>query len=234
VVYEAVVFDFYGTLSVSASRTARFAGAARVAAVLGIPAEEFQAATVATFEQRATGSCGDVEQTMRWLAEYCGGSPSAAQVTEACAVRLVNEEIDIRALRDDAESTVRAVRDAGYKIGLISDCVHELPAIWPSLPIAPHFDAMVFSVEAGTRKPHPDMYTTITRALGVEPSACLYVGDGGSNELTGAQLAGMSAVQLITDDHAQAITFDREADWDGPTIHALSEVIGLLEASSPG
>jgi putative hydrolase of the HAD superfamily len=228
---RAVVFDFYGTLTVSATRASRVAGTARVAAVLGIPADRFHAAIVSTFSARATGSCGDASQTMQWLAEQCGGSPSAAQIAAACAVRLANEEVDTRALRDDAEATVSTLHNAGCRLGLISDCTHELPEIWPSLPIARYFNATVFSVEIGVRKPHLDTYRAVTEALGVDPSDCLYVGDGGSNELTGARQAGLRAIQLLTSDAAEAIVYDLDATWEGPRIRSLSEVIGV--AASP-
>lgn len=229
VVRQAVVFDFYGTLSVSATRAERMAGATRVAAALGIAATVLHEAIAETFTERATGACGDLEETMRWLARRCGCAPSAEQLAEACAIRRATEDIYARALRADAEKTLRTLRHRGVKVGVLSDCTHELPEIWPSLPIAGHADAVVFSVQAGLRKPHPDLYARVASALGVPPEACLYVGDGGSGELTGARRAGMAPFHLVAGDSAEAVIYDADSGWDGPTVHALSDVLALVE-----
>ena len=225
---DAVVFDFYGTLSVSATRAERRAGAGRVAASLGIPAEDLHAAIAATFTERATGACGNLEQTMSWLAERCGYTPTRDQIVEACELRRSTEGVYARALRPDAEPTVRALRNRGMKVGVLSDCTHELPEIWSSLPIAEYVDATVFSVHAGVRKPHPSLYATVTSQLDVPATRCLYVGDGGSGELTGAVKAGMTAFQLVAPDAADAIIYDADSNWAGPIIHALSDVLGLI------
>src|SRR4051812_49230694 len=121
VVARAVVFDFYGTLSVSASRAVRQAGATRVAAALGILADAFHNAIAATFTERATGSRGDLEQTVPWLAAQCTSEPTDDQLAEACAIRRATEEVYARALRDDAEPTLRHLKQRGLRVGLLSD-----------------------------------------------------------------------------------------------------------------
>ena len=62
--------------------------------------------------------------------------------------------------------------------------------------------------------------------LGVAAEECLYVGDGTSNELSGAQRAGMTAV-LMRAPYDQA-DGSRES-WDGARISDIREVLGLLE-----
>jgi len=225
---DAVIFDFYGTLSVSATAAARRAGASRIATALGIPAEALHEAIAATFTERATGACGDLEQTMRWLADRCGASPTSDQVIEACAIRSETENLYARALRPDAELTLRALCERGVKVGLLSDSTHELPEIWPSLPIARYVEATVFSVVAGVRKPDPRLYEAVTAKLRVHPAACLYVGDGGSGELTGDERAGMTAFRLHAADAAEAIIYDADAAWTGPTISSLTDVLAFI------
>ena len=227
-VIRAVIFDYYGTLAVSATRAQRRAGAERIAAALDIPADALHAAIAATFTDRATGVRGDLEQTMHWLAEQCGQTPRSEQLKAACEIRRSTEEVYARALRDDAEPTLRTLRERGIKVGLLSDCTHELPEVWPTLPIARYVEATVFSVQAGLRKPHPDLYASVVRSLGVTPAECVYVGDGGSGELTGAAQAGMTPYHLVTEDAADAVVYDADSAWSGPTIHALSDVPALI------
>ena len=45
------------------------------------------------------------------------------------------------------------------------------------------------------KKPDRTVYEEAARRLGVEIKDCIFVGDGGSNELQGARNAGMNAIQ---------------------------------------
>ena len=231
---KAVVFDFYGTLSVSATAATRRTGISRVASGLGVPEDLLYDAITSTFTERATGALGTLEQTMQWLAERCGATPTDEQLQAACALRRSIEAVYATALRPDAVPTLRALRERDIKIGVLSDCTHELPEIWPSLPIAGLVDFALFSVEAGLRKPHPDLYARVARSLDVLPRECLYVGDGGSSELTGALRAGMTPIHLRAPDSADALVYDAETSWRGPCISALSYVVDVLADASNG
>ena len=59
----------------------------------------------------------------------------------------------------------------------------------------PCFDLIVLSYEAGLQKPDSRIYQKAADLLGAAPGQCLFVGDGGSNELEGAGNAGMKAVE---------------------------------------
>ena len=64
------------------------------------------------------------------------------------------------------------------------------------------------------------------------PDEILYVGDGGSNELTGARQAGMRPVLLRSslDEPAdvQALRYDAESDWTGEHVRDAGELRSLL------
>ena len=62
--------------------------------------------------------------------------------------------------------------------------------------------------------------------LGVEPAACVFVGDGAYRELQGAAAAGMTPV-LIRVPHDE---WEHEGTigWDGPRVSSLSEVLALV------
>ena len=94
--------------------------------------------------------------------------------------------------RSTVLDTLAKLQSTGVKTGLISDCGSEVPDIWPGLALAPLMDATVFSCCVGVTKPDPSMYRLACERLGVDASRCLYVGDGGSRELTGARAMGMT------------------------------------------
>ena len=223
--YRAVLFDFFGTLTQSVRRGAKHAEIART---LGCAPDAMVGALDRSFRVRALGLFGSAEATLRWVAEQAGGRPEPAAVRTAMAARVDAVRADTR-LRPDAVSALSAIRKRGLATGLISDCTHELPAFLPGLPVAPLLDATVYSVEVGRCKPDPAIYHTACRKLGVLPEQCLYVGDGGSRELTGATDAGMTAVRLAAPDLADHLVFDVDADFTGPSVRSLTEVVDLLD-----
>ena len=228
---RAVVFDFYGTLAPGRSVAAQAAARAAQAEALGVDAERFDVELTSTVDERFRGAGGDVAGSLRWLARRLGVEPSADAVERAAQVRLVTER-QFGEPRSDAAPVLRALKDRGLLVGIVSDCSAELPVYFPSLPIAPYVDAAVFSFLTGRRKPEPENYLACCAALGVEPSECLYVGDGGSDELAGARAVGMRPVHLAVPAEAEALVYGRHLAWDGEVVGSLADVLRLVEASS--
>jgi putative hydrolase of the HAD superfamily len=219
------VFDFFGTLTRSVRRGPQHADIARA---LGCDPDAVLSVLDRTFQVRARGDLGSAEATLRWVTEQAGGRPRAAQLQAAVPARVDALKADTR-LRADAESVLRAVRQRGLRTALISDCTHELPAFLPSMPIAPLLDVTVFSVEVGRCKPDPLIYLEACRRMRVAPEDCLYVGDGGSHELTGAAAVGMTAVRLAAPDLADHLVFDADEDFAGLSVPSLTAVLDLLD-----
>jgi putative hydrolase of the HAD superfamily len=223
--YRAVLFDFFGTLTRSVQRGPQHAEIARS---LGCDPETVVGVLDRSFRARARGLFGSAEATLRWVSEQAGGRPAQAQLRAASLARVRALHADTR-LRPDAVSALLAVRRRGLATALISDCTHELPAFLPWLPVAPLLDASVFSVHVGRCKPDPMIYLAACRELGVQPDECLYVGDGGSRELTGAIAVGMTAIRLAAPDLADHLVFDADAGFDGPCVESLTDLLGYLD-----
>jgi putative hydrolase of the HAD superfamily len=225
--YSAVVFDFFGTLTRAMSR-----GPAhdRAALALGCDPAAFAGILDRTYRSRASGRYGDLPTTFRRIAEQLGRSPTSVQVAEAVRlkVRAIRDGI---VLRTDAVRTLWTLRQAGLRTGLVSDCTAELPSLMGTLPVAGLLDTTVYSVQLGVTKPDPTLFLTACRTLGVHPRQCLYVGDGGSRELSGARAVGMTAVRLAAADLADHLVFDPDPDWTGASVPELSAVVDLALAA---
>ncbi|SCL26778.1 putative hydrolase of the HAD superfamily [Micromonospora nigra] len=226
--FRAVLFDFFGTLTRAVQR-----GAAHheTAALLGCPVDRLVKVLDRTFYRRATGRLGSAEATLRWVCRQVGVHPSKAAVRAAVASRQRAIRADTR-LRADAVPTLAALRGRGLRTAVVSDCTHELPAFLPDLPVAPLLDARVFSVQVGRCKPHAALYLAACRRLGLAPQDCLYVGDGGSQELTGAERTGMTAVRLAAPDLAGHLVFNADLAWRGPALRSLTEVLDLVDPAA--
>ncbi|WP_018254351.1 HAD family hydrolase [Salinispora mooreana] len=233
--FQAVLFDFFGTLTCAVQR-----GSAHrtTAELLGCPPEVLVNVLNRTYYQRATGALGTAEATLRWVCAQAGVRPSTEALRSAVIARFRAIRADTR-LRTEAVPTLAALRQRGLRIGLVSDCTHELPALLPQLPIDPLLDVRVLSVQFGRCKPDPELYRAACRHLGLTPATCLYVGDGGSQELTGAERAGLHAVRLAAPDLAGHLTFNPDTGWTGPELTSLADVVDLIDradadSGSPG
>lgn len=223
--YRAVLFDFFGTLTQSVLRGPQHADIART---LGCDPDAFVAVLDRSFYARARGLFGSAEATLRWASEQAGGQPSRGQLRAAVQARVAALWADTR-LRPDAAATLRALHRRGLQTAVVSDCTYELPAFLPRLPIAPLIDARIFSVEVGRCKPDPAMYLAACWELGVSPAECLYVGDGGSRELTGAWQVGMTPVRLAAPDLADHLVFNADLDFSGISVSSLTQVLDLVD-----
>ncbi len=219
----AVVFDFYGTLTPVSPDEAWAANAAALAAVFDVPPAALVAVLEESYPGRITGALGTVRQTMRTLADRLGVALSAEQLDAASKVRRERQEA-MFALRAEALAVIGRLREDGLRIGLLSDCTSELPDAWSRLPLSRVVDATVFSCVEGMRKPDARLFRAVAARLPADPARCLYVGDGGGRELTGASAAGMRAVLLAGPDWRPTRTGRQETGWTGPRIASLTEL----------
>lgn len=89
-------------------------------------------------------------------------------------------------------------------------------------------DVVAFSCELGVRKPDPEIYLAATRRLNVQPDECVFVGDGGSNELYGAHELGMAATMLVDPNLVDTERFEGHSSWDGTIITSLAELVSAF------
>jgi putative hydrolase of the HAD superfamily len=218
---RAVLFDFFGTLTTAVHRGPAHANIARW---LGCDPAVFAAELDRSFRVRARGGFGPQADALRRVTRRAGGGPSERRIAVALSARSAAVRADTR-LRPEAVPVLAALRDGGLLTAVVSDCGPELPLFLSTLPVAPLLSTCVYSVEVGVCKPHPRIYLTACARLGVEPVECLYVGDGGSRELSGARAVGMTAVRLTAPDLGRHLQFDADTGWTGWAAPSLSQAV---------
>lgn len=222
--FRAVCFDYFNTCTTAVQRGDVHR---RTAKLLGVDPDRWIALLDRTFEERARGGYGSHLAGLRRLCVELGVEPTTAQLRGAVQLRLAALQED-SPLRPATVPLLTELRAAGLRIAIVSDCWFELPMFLPRSPLAPLYDAAVFSSQVGHAKPHPAMYRTACTLLDVDPAHCLYVGDGGGCELTGAARFGLTAVQLSAPDLGDHLTFRAEPNWRGLRISSLDEVRDLV------
>jgi putative hydrolase of the HAD superfamily len=223
---RAVIFDFFGTLTPSRSKALRDSEKEPTAACLGIPASDWIRAVDESWNDRVVGADESLALAFQRIACRLNYDPTDEQLAAATQTRLA-AYVDSAALRPDALDTLGRLRSMGFKIGLVTDCSLELPAVWHRLPVADLVDSAVFSCIEGTRKPDPILFTAASTRMDLAPTQCLYVGDGGGDELPGASGVGMRAVLFKPQDWAEHDSPDRAMNWTGDTVGSFTELLDL-------
>jgi beta-phosphoglucomutase len=93
-----------------------------------------------------------------------------------------------------AEAALKAVRDAGLKVGLASVSKNAF-AVLDRLGIAGEFDYVVDATKISRSKPDPEIFLTAAENLGVLPSACIGVEDSVAG-LQSIKSSGMYAIGI--------------------------------------
>jgi putative hydrolase of the HAD superfamily len=228
--YKAVIFDLFGTLVDNLHHVAFTQILADTAALLNVPAGPFvHLWRIETWEKRATGALTTVG-AIEYICHQLGTNPSPELLQQAAELRY---RFTRNALipRTGAVETLATLKAAGYRLGLISDLTEDSAAQWPQTALAPLIDVAILSCAEGLKKPDPRIFLLACERLGVEPANCLYMGDGGSDELRGARAVGMYPVMIRAPYETEENTNQhvRVRVWDGPRISAVSEILAYVD-----
>jgi FMN phosphatase YigB (HAD superfamily) len=81
----------------------------------------------------------------------------------------------------------------GVGLAVISNGFEEDVLGWSHCSLSAEIRCTVFSCAERIAKPDSEIYQRALRRLGVDPATTLYIGDGGDDELGGAERAGLRA-----------------------------------------
>jgi putative hydrolase of the HAD superfamily len=191
--FDAVIFDLFETLVTEFEPAWRPGPSA--ADRLGVPVPVFTEVWHTRHNERMT-SVVDFREVLREVcarADLVVGADTGQIIEALYAERLAAKAKTLIAVEPRILGALEQLRDAGLKIGVISNCAIEEVAAWAGSPLAPLFDDATFSYQVGVAKPSREIYLQSCREIGVAPERTAYVGDGGSDELQGACSAGLTA-----------------------------------------
>lgn len=142
--------------------------------------------------------------------------------------RILKGEAGCVARFEDVNDTLRALRDRGYRLGVVSN-------LWP-FPAERIFDVnglgeffprenRIYSFEVGHRKPEPEIFQAAHRRFGVSPEECLMIGDNLEADVVGAHVIGMKTALI-----------DRTAEFSASDLpegsnhlHELTDIVSILD-----
>ncbi len=164
--------------------------------LLGISRNEWEASAEnpQVYSLRATGK---VKTEVEVIEAMVAGLPfevSADQKEKLIEIRNSRYKKALTDIHPDILSTLDRIKQAGVKICLISNADIIDKKYWGISPLKDYFDDVIFSCDVGIVKPDKEIYRMAMDRLGVSPAHSIFIGDGGSDELAGAKIVGMTTV----------------------------------------
>ncbi|MFC1900712.1 HAD family hydrolase [Chloroflexota bacterium] len=225
--YEAVIFDLFGTLVNNIPYSEQRKLFVEVGTILKAPGEEVFRLWSDIWELRGNGFFQSTRETLDYICNKL--EISAPDTKLEYAVQMHCDYIERQVIPyANALGVLTRLKSEGYKTGLITDCSAGTVNHWEKIPLSHLIDAPVFSCSERVMKPNARIYLLVSERLGVEPQNCLYIGDGGSQELTGAAEVGMHPVLIRHPDEVSSEIYYEREEWNGPVISSLKEVIDLV------
>jgi putative hydrolase of the HAD superfamily len=125
------------------------------------------------------------------ISQTLTGTVDTAVVRRICDQRIREKTALFARIDEEVVALISDLGARGIRLGIISNCFEEDVFAWPTCSLARAFQCTVFSFAEGVAKPDPEIYLRAAHRLGVQPAAALFIGDGGDNELVGAEQAGL-------------------------------------------
>ena len=92
--------------------------------------------------------------------------------------------------------TLQALKDAGFRLVVVSNWDNRLYRIMSELKIDSYFDHVFISTELGKEKPSEELYSRVSQKLEAAPQTLLHIGNSPANDLKPALRAGWNALLL--------------------------------------
>lgn len=231
---EAIFFDLYETLITEFDPD--WQPRPTLADRLGVRAQAFDAEWWARHDARMTGTDAhlDYRNVLRMICATLDHSVDDEVLEQLQAERLADKAAPFARVEEDVMHMLQDIHRIGVKVGLISNCAPEEVISWATSPLAAYFNDAVFSYQVGYAKPDARIYLLACERLNVAPERSIFVGDGGSDELTGAARAGLIPFQAtwFLDRwpawRRTAPVYEAAADY--PELRAPDEVVAVVAA----
>lgn len=197
--------------------------------ILGVDREAWNAACFGPLHDICRWT--DHAETVRCLAHSLDPVIPWERIERAAEERQRRFDHSLLQIEPATLMALRDLREKGLLLARVSNASSGEVAAWSASPLAPLFDAAVFSCECGSAKPQAPIYRHALDALGLAPEQCLFVGDGGSDEHRGARAVGLHPVLLTRHimgrlGYRQLEARSAQVDW---IVDSVADLTGLLE-----
>ena len=189
---KVVIFDLFETLITEWGHKKYTKN--EMCADLGIERAEFDVFWDEKEQDRYIGSIS-FEDSILYVGKKCNKQVDNTTISNIIDKRIKTISVCFERVHPEVFQLLRTLREMGLQTAIISNCSSEEVKVLKKSEIYKYFDEVVLSYEVHMKKPDSCIYEEASKRLGVELGECIFVGDGGSNELVGARNVGMKAIQ---------------------------------------
>ena len=218
---NAVLFDLYETL-ITESHIAP-TRASSLADALGLERQAYRREWKVRRPRVVIGELTFAEALTE--ISYLLGTVDTAAVDRICKQRSREKAMAFARVDEQLMTLISDLRRRGIRLGVVSNGFREDVLPWSDCSLAAAFQCTAFSCEEGVAKPDTEIYLRAMRRLGVEPGTTVFIGDGGDDELSGAEQAGLRAFRASWFVQSSAAG----AAW--PELASCGDVLQLVAAS---
>jgi FMN phosphatase YigB (HAD superfamily) len=191
-VFKAIIFDLYETLITHFDpnwKPPKLTMAERI----GISEEHYQKHWSRLDDSWQMGQLESYEELLLELCRTAAHTPSESVIAELVLEHSRTTRIPFQNIEPAIVELVQELGLWGFRLGIITNASDMDVEMWPDCRLAPLFDVFIPSFQVGILKPDPQIFELGLRALGVNASEAIFVGDGGYDELAGATQVGLRA-----------------------------------------
>lgn len=190
--YKAVIFDLFETLITEWGHKKYTKN--EMSSDLGIERDKFDKYWEEMEKERYLGKISFTDSILS-VCEKCGKMVDDLILSEITDKRIRTKSQCFDYVNPDVYGLLDRLKAMGLRLAIISNCSSEEVKVIRQSKIYEYFDQVILSYEVKMQKPDVRIYQEGSDLLGVAADECIFVGDGGSNELEGAKSAGMKAIQ---------------------------------------
>ncbi|MDC7224253.1 MAG: HAD-IA family hydrolase [Spirochaetales bacterium] len=189
---KAVVFDLFSTLT-SLTQLPEAPGR-NSHEILGVDRTDWLEAVFHQSRERLVGEIKEPVEIIRDIAWKIDPTLSEELLEETARERRIRFRYCLENPPAGVVDSVRKIKEAGFKLALVSNADAVEIEGWEGSELGSLFDETLFSCHEGYMKPEKEIFQICLNRLGLSGPECLYVGDGGNEELIASAREGMHAV----------------------------------------
>lgn len=106
------------------------------------------------------------------------------------------EESDVWKIHEDVLPTLDELADRGFRMAVVSNWDTRLRPLLKNLKLLSFFETATISSEIGFNKPSPVLFEHTLKKLGLPPASVVHVGDSVTEDVEGAEGAGVSGILI--------------------------------------
>jgi HAD superfamily hydrolase (TIGR01662 family) len=179
-------------------------------------------------EEYAAARAGQDRSFRRRLAErFVGPDPDIAALEQVASKHWAYTP---SSLHDDVLPCLQALRDAGYRLGVIANQPSEVRSALARDGLVGFFEVWGVSDDLGLHKPNPALFVHAVETAQVDPDRAVMVGDRLDYDVRPARAAGMRTVWVLRGEAPEAPTPEQLAEPDAsvPDLTELPAAIAGL------